>query len=189
MKHTIRFLIIVPLLALAQGISCCYALDLPDEAFQYLAGAAADPCSICAKQKVKKALSILDKKFVPGTVIRSDGGCRLVKTGSSGLNELAVTCYPSEALVDSLKEGEQPPQLIFAFYTGQDKLIGISDKDCTGKGPADLFHASKQGTVFVGELKLIAYKYGDGPAYNYFQQANRLQVHCIIERLTPVSGN
>jgi hypothetical protein len=187
MTRTARFLIMLGLLSLAQSMSCCYAFDLPEEAFLYLAESATDPCSICAKQKVKKAFGILDKNFVPGTLIRSDGACSLVKTGSG--TDLTLSCYPSVALFESLKEGEVMPQLVFAFYTGEDRLVGISAKDYTDRTLAESFHASKPGTVFDGELKIIPYAYGDGPTYNYFQQANKLQVHCVIVKLTPVSGS
>ncbi len=171
------------------AVSCPYAFDLPDEAFRHLAGAAADPCSICAKQEMKKAFAILDKRFAPGAVIRTSGECRLVKAGNEAGNGFTLSCYPSERLIGSLGQDDQVPQLVLAFYTGQEKLVGISGKDFTAAEPAELFRAAKPGTVFEGELKLIPYAYGDGPAYNYFPQANKLQVHCIVVSLKAASGN
>lgn len=187
MMHVIRVAFIFLFVVLTPALSCTYSLDLPDEALQHLAGAAADPCSICAKQKVKKAFAILNKIFVPGAVIQTDGKCRLVKAGNDAGNGLMLTCYPSESLIASLGPEDQLPQLIFSFYTEQEKLVGISEKDFTAQDPAELFHASKPGTIFEGELKLIPYAYGDGPAYNYFQQANKLQVHCKIVMLRAAS--
>jgi len=183
MKRISLFLVLM--LALAARYS--YALDLPDDALRLLAEASADPCSICVKQKLEKAFTAMNVRFSPGLVINSDDKCRLVKIDSGDDNELSLACYPPDTLKKSLKEGEEPPQLIFRFYTPGKRLVGICDNDYTSKAIADSYHASKPGTLFEGRIRLIPYKYGDGPTYNYFQQTNKLLIHCRVVQLKPLA--
>ena len=161
-----------------------YAMDLPDDAFQLFAEATVDPCSICAEQKREKAFHIMNDRFIPGRVIQTDDNCRLIKTGSD--NDLSLSCYPSDALNTSITDDEQLPQVVFSFHTRQKRLVGIAETDYTDAPAADLFHASKPGTVYEGRIIIIPYKYGDGPAYNYFQQSNKLLIHCRVLQLDPV---
>ncbi|MBN2299377.1 MAG: hypothetical protein JXM72_12325, partial [Deltaproteobacteria bacterium] len=170
------------------GTTCLHALDLPDDAFVLLAEAAADPCSICAEHKQIKAFEIMNRWFVPGKEIQTDERCLLIKTAAADDNEFSLNCYPSVALNDSLTTGEQPPQIVFTFYTPQKRLVGISETDYTDRPLADLFHASKPGTVYEGRIRLIPYTYGDGPAYIYFQQRHKLMIHCRVLELKPVSS-
>jgi hypothetical protein len=163
-----------------------YALDLPDDAFQLLAQAAADPCSICAEQKREQAFRILNDRFIPGRVIKTDVDCRLIKAGSDDNNNLSLSCYPSDALMTSITDDEQLPQVVFTFHTQQKRLVGILETDYTEAPAADPFHSSESGTVYDGRIRLIAYKYGDGPTYNYFQETNTLLIHCRILKLKPV---
>jgi hypothetical protein len=174
------------ILTIALTIHCSYALDLPDDALGLLAEASADPCSICVKQKLTRAFKIIDEMFIPGGVMETDVACRLVKTVSGDDNELSLTCYPSDALITSIKDDEQLPQLVFRFYTPQKRLVGISTTDYTDNSTEDLFHASNPGTIFTGRIKLIVYKYGDGPTYNYFYETNKLLIHCRVLHLVPV---
>jgi len=182
MKRISMFLLLM--LALLARYS--YALDLPDDALRLLAEASVDPCSLCVKQKLVKAFTTMNVRFSTGLVIKSDDKCALVKTGTGDGNELSMTCYPPDTLKKSLKEGEELPQFIFKFYTPEKRLVGISENDYTNKTIADLYHASKPGTVFEGHIKLIPYKYGDGPTYNYLLQTNRLVVHCVVLQLYPL---
>jgi hypothetical protein len=163
-----------------------YALDLPDDALRLLAQASVDPCPICVKQKLEKAFAAMNVRFSPGLVINSDDDCRLIKVDAGGDNELSMTCYPTDTLKKSLEEDEEPPQLIFRFSTPGKHLVGISENDYTGKTLADLYYAAKPGAVFEGRIKLIPYKYGDGPTYNYFRQTNKLLIHCTVLQLKPV---
>ena len=174
-------------LILALAAKCSYALDLPGDALRLLAEASADPCSICVKQKLEKAFLAMNVRFSPGLVINSDDECRLIKVDSVDDNELSLTCYPPDTVKKSLKEGEELPQLIFRFYTPGKLLVGISENDYTSKTMADLYQASKPGTVFEGRIKFIPYKYGDGPTYNFFQQTNKLLIHCTVLQLKPLA--
>ena len=182
MKRISMFLVLM--LALLARYS--YALDLPDDALRLLAEASVDPCAICVKQKLEKAFTTMNVRFSPGLVINSDDKCRLVKLDTGDDNELSMSCYPTDTLKKSLKEGEELPQFIFRFYTPEKRLVGICENDYTNKTIADLYHASKPGTVFEGRIKLIPYKYGDGPTYNYLLQTNRLLVHCVVLQLNPM---
>lgn len=182
MKRISMFLVLM--LALLARYS--YALDLPDDALRLLAEASVDPCAICVKQKLEKAFTTMNVRFSPGLVINSDDKCRLVKGDTGDDDELLMSCYPPDTLKKSLKEGEEPPQFIFRFYTPEKRLVGISENDYTDKTIADLYHASKPGTVFEGRIKLVPYKYGDGPTYNYLLQTNRLLVHCVVLQLNPL---
>jgi hypothetical protein len=182
MKRICMFLLLI----LALVASYSYALDLPDDALRLLAEVSVDPCSICVKQKSDKAFTAMNARLNPGLVIKSDDKCALVKVDQGNDNELSMTCYPPDTLKKSLKEGEELPQLIFKFYTPEKRLVGISDNDYTSRALADLYHASKPGTAFEGRIRLIPYKYGDGPTYNYFLQTNRLLVHCVVLQLNPL---
>jgi hypothetical protein len=182
MKRISMFLVLMLVLAARYS----YALDLPDDALRLLAEASVDPCSICVKQKLEKAFIAMNVRFSPGLVINSDDKCRLVKVDTGDDNGLSMTCYPPDTLKKSLKEGEELPQLIFRFYTPYKRLVGISEDDYTNKTIADLYHAAKPGTVFEGRIRLIPYKYGDGPTYNYLLQTNRLLVHCVVLQLNPL---
>jgi len=179
---TLSILLISPVLS----ISWLYALDLPDDAFVLLAEAAAETCSICAENKVKKACEIMDAFFVPGTVIQIDEQCHLIKPATGKINELSLSCYPFDALAASLAKHEHPPLLVFAFYTPEKRLIGIQESDYTAPPTADLLHDSNPGTSYEGRVRLIPYAYGDGPTYNYFLQTNKLLIHCKVEHIRPV---
>jgi len=173
-------------LILSLMTACSYAFDFPNDALQLLAEAAVDPCSICVKQKLDKAFLVMNARFNPGFFLNTDDTCRLVKVDPGDDNELSLTCYPQPSLKKSLKEGENPPQFFFKFYTPGKRLVGISEKDYTEKTVVDLYNASKPGTIFEGSIKFIPYKYGDGPTYNYFLLTNKLVIHCIVLQLKPV---
>lgn len=182
-----RFLFIAALLfTVIPGTMHLHAMDLPEEAFALLAEAAADPCSICAWNKTKKAFEILNRSLVPGAQILTGGRCRIVKTAAGNNNELSLSCYPSDTLTASLAEQEKPPDVVFAFYTPQERLVGISEADYTDRSVAQIFHDSKPGSAYDGKIILIPYAYGDGPTYNYFQEAHRLMIHCKVLQLTPL---
>jgi hypothetical protein len=178
---------VILVLALALSIHCSYAFDLPVDALRLLAEATAEPCSICAKQELEKAFKIMNDRFISGHEIITDESCRFVKVLSGGNNELSLTCYPTDTFMKSIKGDERPPQIVFKFYTSQKHLVGISDKDYTGKEIADMFDALPSGAVIEGRIRLIPYKYGDGPTYNYFKHTNKLQIHCVVLQLKPVS--
>lgn len=183
MKGVTRLISLILLfVALIRTGSAC-AVSLPDEAFSLMAEASADPCSICAKQKVEKAFKILAGSFVPGMVVDSDEKCLFKKTGRDDEFELSLSCYPSEALVKILKEGETLPRLVLKFYSQDKHLVGISQEDYTSKTVTELYQSSPNGAIFDGSLRLIQYKYGDGPTYNYFLQEDKLIIHCIVLKL------
>lgn len=186
MRPMMRISLMLVLMS-AMALNCSHAMGLPDEALLLLAESTVDPCSICAKQTMDKAFRIMNDRCIPGLVMESDENCRWVKADANGDNELSLTCYPSDTLTKSLKDGESLPLLVFKFYTPQNRLVGISDKDYTDTPLADLYHASRSGTVFDGRIRLIPYLYGDGPTYNYFQKTNKLLFHCVVLQLKPLA--
>jgi hypothetical protein len=159
------------------------AFEFPPDVFRLLAETTVEPCSICVKQKLDKAFQNLNKVFPPGKVMEFDDACRLMKTGNS--LGLKPACHPG-ANVKSLKEGEIPPEIVFEFYTDEKQLVGIAGNDLTDEKTAGQYRKAEAGTVFEGRIKLVPYKYGDGPSYNYFPKTNRLIFHCLVLELRPV---
>ncbi len=158
------------------------AFEMPEEALKLLAEASTDPCSICAQADRKKAFALLEKTYAPGSVIRTVPECRLVKADPDA-NDLSPTCFPTEAFMSSLKEGGQPPRVVFTFHTPEKKLVGIAGKDFTDGEIALTLSRAKPGTVFQGRLEIVGYPYGDGSCFNYFKETGRLQVHCRVLEL------
>lgn len=183
-----KILCLMPVFALVLAMNCSHAFDLPEEALRLLARAATDPCSICAKQTREKAFRILNERFVPGYEIGGRDRCRLIRTGLKGENELSPVCRPSAGLMETLKEEETPLHVVFRFHTPGSRLIGISEKDYTHPEIPDLLNGAPPETVYEGRLRLIPYKYGDGPTYNYSPQTNTLQFHCLVSELKPASS-
>ena len=176
------------IVALAAAASVAHALDLPYDAFRLLAATTAEPCTICVKQDLEKAFAIMNASLAPGIEMRSDSACSFVKTAEGDENALTLSCYPPETFVKSLKADEKAPQVVLVFYTPDRRLVGISETDFTGRETAETYRAAPAGTVFEGRIRLIPYKYGDGPAYNYFRSTNKLRIHCVLVeiRASPV---
>jgi hypothetical protein len=163
--------------------STTYAVGLPDDAFSLLAQASSDPCSICARQKVKESFKILTQSYTPGLVVNSDDKCLFIKTGKAEDNEFSLSCYPSETMVKNLKEGEDLPRVVWKFHTRGKHLIGIPPEDFSSEAFSELYRESPEGAVFDGSLRLVLYKYGDGPTYTYLSQENKLIIHCVVVKL------
>ena len=142
-------------------------IELPKEAF--LAESALDPCSICAKQTREKAFKILNAAFKPGMILKSNNLCQFMRTDACGENELVLTCYPTSL-----------PLLTFKFHTDEKHLVGVSTTDFTKERFASEYRWAAPGALFEGALEIVEYRYGDGPAYNYYLVGNRIQVQCRI---------
>ena len=186
MRHAIVALILLPVCMFAVNPKQARALDLPEDALRMIAETTTDPCPICVQRKLEEAFAVLAAKFQPGLVLETDGACRLMKTGPEDVFRLSLTCHPSAGLLQALAEGQKPPDVAFVFYTSEKRLVGISEGDHTEGRIMDVFRGSPPGTVFEGQLKLISYRYGDGPSFNYLPTSNGLLIHCTILRLTPL---
>ncbi|MCU0577301.1 MAG: hypothetical protein MUD15_10825 [Desulfobacterota bacterium] len=186
MRNAIMIVLMMPVLSLAIDMQAPYAFDLPDEAFRLMAEATVDPCSLCVEKKLKEAYAVMNRMLQPGLVMESDERCRFLKRNPGDGFELSPVCQPTGALKQAGGEGRKPPDVVFVFYTPQARLVGISENDYTDAGTAAVFNDSPLGTVFEGRIRLIPYKYGDGPTYTYFQGANKLQIHCTVIKLTPL---
>ena len=145
------------------------AFGLPEEAFQLLTESASDPCSICAKKTREKAFQVLNSAFKPGRILKSNHFCQFMRTDACGENELVLTCYLTAS-----------PLLTFRFHTPEKHLVGICQTDFTQRRFAREYCSAATGTRFEGALEIVAYRYGDGPSYNYYFARNHIQVHCRI---------
>lgn len=180
-------LFVIPAFILSFPLQGSFAFDLPDEAFRLIAEADADPCSICAEQKLKEAFALMAAGLRPGLILETDSTCRMVKRSPQDEPELSLTCYPSAKLAGSVGGDRKPPDLSFAFYTSKRHLVGVSEQDYTDDEVAERFRTSPPGTVFEGKMRLIPYRYGDGPAFNYFPAAGKVRVHCVVLELRPAA--
>ncbi|MFY9167852.1 MAG: hypothetical protein WBM23_14445 [Desulfomonilia bacterium] len=185
MIRALEIAVLLVLTMLLPAVPFSHAHDLPEEPLVLLTEAAEDPCSICAEQKRRKAFRILNEHFVPGREIRGGETCRMTKP--DGEDALVLTCYPSPSLKDSLDDSGNATQVVFSIYTPQNRLVGIPESGYTAHDIYDLYRTSPAGTIFEGRIRLIEYAYGDGPTFNYFRQTNRLQFHCSIVELKPVT--
>ncbi|HQI81171.1 MAG TPA: hypothetical protein PLR71_06365 [Deltaproteobacteria bacterium] len=185
MRRTVKVYCMAMVLSVFAPVQDTCAMELPHDALKLMAAAASDPCSICAQQQLEKAFALLKERCPAGSVISTDAGCRMVKTGDGG-GELSLTCYPAAMEEESLGEGQSLPRIVFAFYTQQDRLVGISQSDYTDTSTAERYRASGPGTVFDARLRLIPYRYGDGPTFNYFPHTHTLRFHCIILEMKAV---
>lgn len=170
--------------ALAGDPDLATVVQALDQAFHLVAESSVDPCSICGKQTRDKAFKVLDRELVAGRILKTTPDC-LLMLSISGENELTPVCYPAGAPVKT-KEGEgQLPRVAFRFHTSATHLVGVAEKDFTsGQVVADCLSAPP-GTIFSAVLEIVAYKYGDGPTYNYYPTSNQLQVHCKFLDLKP----
>jgi hypothetical protein len=171
MKNGLSLLLflMIALSVMAGDAEAPAALALPQEAFQLLAENASDPCSICARETREKAFRLLNSSFKPGKILKSNNLCQFIRTGACGENELALTCYPTPL-----------PLLTFRFHTAANHLVGISTTDFTEKRLANEYFSATTGARFEGTLRIVTYRYGDGPSYNYYLAGNHIQVHCTI---------
>ena len=144
-------------------------IELPREALELLAESASDPCSICAVKTRKEAFKILNAVFKPGRVLRSNNLCRFTRTDACAENELTLTCHPTPL-----------PLLTFRFHTAERHLVGVSTTDFTEELFARRYRGVGPGVLFEGAIEVVEYRYGDGPAYNYYPVGNRIQVHCKV---------
>ena len=145
------------------------AIELPMEAFELLAESTSDPCSICAVETREKAFKILNVTFKPGKILRSNNLCRFMRTDACEENELILTCNPAP-----------PPFLTFRFHTTEKHLVGVSTPDFTEEKFARKYRGAAIGVLFEGAIEIVKYRYGDGPAYNYYIIGNHIQVHCKV---------
>lgn len=176
----------LPLILVCFMVPCLsrgWAMSLPDEAFTLLSEASADPCSICAKQKVEKAFKVLDRSFMPGTVLQSSEKCHFIKTSQDGECELTLSCYPPETLLKYPNEGKAIPALVLRFHTIERHLVGISKENYTRKEVMDFYRGLPDGAALSGSARLIPYKYGDGSTYNFIRNENKLIIHCEVLNL------
>ncbi len=161
------------------------ATEIPRLAFKMLIDSELDSCPMCAKKTQTEALSILNRKYKVGRTLRGTELCGFNRIKECGPNEFVLSCYNKRELYVSPRDKIRRyfPMLIFRFHTENKNLKGIAKDDFTDERFSRLIKGNKRGAVFNGEIQIIGYQYGDGPAYNYFSKKNQIQVHCRILNL------
>lgn len=141
-----------------------------------------EKCRICAKKTRNRAFKILNQYFYKGRIIQSRSDCSFIKTYINRNNELLPECYKTREIYRNTPEKgvEEFPLITFKFHTKKNHLIGILQKDYTHQKFEDIYRKSTYKDRFFIKIKIIYYKYGDGPTCNYFRDKNQLQVHCKI---------
>jgi len=178
--------LLIMIMMIATGVCSAYSMEPPDhDALLLIASSATDPCTICAKQNLKKALAILDKDLAPGLEFNADESCMFVKPVSVKACDLYMSCYPTEVLEALKGKGDVLPKIVFTFHTEKSHLVGVAKKDYTNPIIEKLYNDLAPGRVFKACIRLIPYRYGDGHAYNYYRQSNKLQIHCMVVELEP----
>jgi hypothetical protein len=173
LENYLAFLLL-PILLL---FSCPYgqaqtSLTLPEPALRLLAESAADSCSICARQLREQAYDLLDREFPLEKILVTTPSCLLLRSPRGEENELVLSCAHAEK--DPL------PVLIFRFHTPARHLVGISPGDFTAAEPAAEYLAAGPEAAFEGTLKIIAFRYGNRPTFNYSAGRGVIQIHCQV---------
>lgn len=179
---------VVVIFLCAGGAGAADAFEFPEEALLLLARGAADPCSICADESMKKAFGILEKAYAPGRRISADGDCLFVKPPGESSLDLALSCYPPRGLTEGLRDNETPPAVSFTFHAPGKRLVGISEGDFTSPGIVDAYEQARPGTLFRGRVEIVRYPYGDRDGFNYFRESGRLRIHCRVLELQPAGS-
>lgn len=147
---------------------------LPAEAFELLTKSTTDSCSACARDHRRQAFQILDDRFWPGLVLRSDSLSRFTMAPGSG-NELVLA---PGAGAES--------RLTFRFHTAADRLVGIAESDMTEESLAARLRSAPEGTLFDGAIEVVGFAYGDGAAFLYHASRNSVEIQCrVLEIAAP----
>lgn len=159
-------------------------VDIPLAAMRLIAESLLDTCPVCAEQNRKKAYTMLEKDYVQGMELFPPPDCAFIKTKDCGPTEFVPACYASRMPYDGPGGKKSAlPLLVFRFHTGGEHLVGIDARDFTTEAMASVFNRIRQDTPFDASIKVVAYRYGDGAAFNYSQSENRLTVHCRVIRM------
>jgi hypothetical protein len=172
MKEKVLFLISILIIYSCSSGWAQTPLDYPETPLRLIAESAKDSCSICARQTREIAFQLFEEQFPAGRSFTTTGSCRLERTAWSEENELLLSCdFPGK---------ESLPLLTVRFHTSANHLVGISPADFTEEGIAGEYLSAGPGTVFEGTIKTVAFRYGQGTAYNYFASRGVIQVHCRL---------
>ncbi len=162
------------------------SLEPPMIPLRLLAGSLIEKCSICAESDTKKAFAMLDKEYPPAAVFASTPDCAFVKTIECGRGEFLLSCYSAREPYDGSGDGKGAfPLLVFRFHTKSEHLVGVDPGDFTAADIALKVAEARRDRPFDASIRVIAYRYGDGAAFNYSAKKNRLTVHCRVMRFAP----
>jgi hypothetical protein len=181
-----RLLKHLPVLLLA--LSCATAPASRQDDFAYpmlparlLADSLAETCAVCVRDLRERAYRLLEKEFVPGTVVRASTARPFVKMpGGAG----RFTMDGFHERVPYRKDGKGAdislPLVLFRFHTAPDHLVGVAVKDYTPAGTAELFRKVARDGRFTGAATILRFSYGDGPSFSYSPSENIIFVHCRL---------
>lgn len=161
-------------------------LFIPLQELRLIAESLLDRCPICAEQSRKKAFGMLDKSYPPQTGIASTPECAFIKTAECGKGEFVLSCYSAREPYEGPGGKKSAfPLLVFRFHTESDHLVGVAPGDFTAPDIASKVGAVRPGRPFDASIGVVAYRYGDGAAFNYSPKENRLTVHCRVIKFVP----
>ncbi len=141
---------------------------LPAEAFELLTKSMDDSCSACARDFRRQAFQLLEERFPPGVILRSDSLCQFTRAPGS-----------EDALVLA-SQLRADPKLTFRFHTAANHLVGIAESDMTDESVAARCRAAIDGAALRGALEIVVFEYGDGPTFLYHASNNSVEVQCQI---------
>jgi len=177
-RHVLVFIfLLLPLYSIAQD---CVPISF--NALRMLAESRIDPCPICQKKLQKQALGQITKDIFPGRKIIFNTSCSLKKTQQTKDNELLLTTnYDSKIMINGTETNL--PYIIFKFYTHENHIVGIDEKDYSSKEIQNIYKNLLYNMPIEAEVVAIPHKYSDFASLIYLPERNALIIHCKIIRL------
>lgn len=148
---------------------------LPAEAYDLLARSAADSCSVCARDLRTRAFRILEERFPPGAIMRSDS-LHWFASAPDGASTLRVA--PGDGSTS---------KLAFRFHTLDDRLVGIADLSLTDARVAARCRAAPASTTLGGAIEIVPFAYGDGATFLYQALRVSIEVQCRIVEIVEMA--
>lgn len=150
-----------------------------------LAESRIDPCPICQKKLQRQALGQITKDIFPGKKIMFNSSCSLIKTQQTKDNELMLnTDYDSKIMINGTETNL--PYIILKFYTHENHIVGIDEKDYTSRGIQNMYKNLMYNKPVEAEVIVISYKYSDFASSIYLPERNTLIIHCKVIRLQQI---
>ncbi len=178
------------ILLLCLCIPLCFSwaqdcVTIPFNALRMLAESRIDPCPICQKKLQKQALAIITKEVYPGKKIIFTTPCNLMKNQQTKDNELIlITGYDTKVIINGTETNL--PYIIFKFYTHENHIVGIDEKDYSSKEIQNIYKVLLDSKPVEAEVIAIAYKYSDFASAMYIPERNALIIHCKIVQLKQI---
>jgi hypothetical protein len=150
-------------------------------AFELLARSADDSCASCARDHQRSAFEVLEERFPPGKIVRSDSLLSFQRAPQSD-DELILVWGAADGSTWSTWRARH--RLTLQFHTAEDHLVGIAEADMTDEGLALLCRSTPDSVALHGALEIVPFAYGDGPSFLFTPSAQRIQIQCRILELS-----